>query len=618
MKKLLLIPGILFFLCFSLFAGNEPAYRYYVDLDKVENDRLQVELIAPPIKSGSVAFYMPKIVPGTYTVYDFGRFVSDLKAFDQQGNAMQVERKDVNTWIIKDARRLHRLTYLVDDSDDDPGANQVFGMAGTNFEAGENITINTFGFFGYFDGMEFLPFEVTIDHPEEFYGSTALRDLDDASTRDLFRADDYHHLADSPMMYCRPDTVTIQVANAEVLVSVHSPKPDMNAKLLADAFEPLLLATRDFLGGRLPVDRYAFILYFRDPAKGITNGTGALEHSHSSFYYLPYFNPQAALPILKDIAAHEFFHILTPLNIHSKEIHYFDFNNPKMSRHLWLYEGVTEYFAGQVQAGAGLITFEHYLKKLEGKLADSQNNYQDELAFTKMSRKVLDKYPEQFGNVYQKGALIGMALDIELRRLSGGKYGLIDLMQDLSKKYGKDEPFRDKKLFDEIAALTFPEIKNFFKTYVGGDKPLPYEEIFRHIGVSYTPPQEVMEFTLGNVSLDFDQESSRLRVVDVSQTNAFGKALGYQAGDVILALNGQKVPSSGIQKFFNEAKAGMQEGQPFQVAVLRNDGNGGHKEIILSAPAQKTPKMTPPSLKALENPTGEQLKLRRAWLGERA
>jgi predicted metalloprotease with PDZ domain len=48
---------------------------------------------------------------------------------------------------------------------------------------------------------------------------------------------------------------------------------------------------------------------------------------------------------MKDVVSHEFFHIVTPLTIHSKEIHYFDYNSPKMSEHLWMYEGVTEYFA---------------------------------------------------------------------------------------------------------------------------------------------------------------------------------------------------------------------------------------------------------------------------------
>jgi predicted metalloprotease with PDZ domain len=46
---------------------------------------------------------------------------------------------------------------------------------------------------------------------------------------------------------------------------------------------------------------------------------------------------------MMDVVSHEFFHIVTH-HIHSKEIQDFDYNDPKMS-HLWMYEGVTEYFA---------------------------------------------------------------------------------------------------------------------------------------------------------------------------------------------------------------------------------------------------------------------------------
>jgi predicted metalloprotease with PDZ domain len=41
------------------------------------------------------------------------------------------------------------------------------------------------------------------------------------------------------------------------------------------------------------------------------------------------------------------------LSIHSKEIQDFDYNDPKMSEHLWMYEGVTEYFANLFQINQG-------------------------------------------------------------------------------------------------------------------------------------------------------------------------------------------------------------------------------------------------------------------------
>ena len=122
---------------------------------------------------------------------------------------------------------------------------------------------------------------------------------------------------------------------------------------------------------------------------------------------------------LRDFAAHEFFHIVTPLNIHSEEIGSFDFNDPKMSKHLWMYEGMTEYFAGSVQVKYGLVSPEQYLQMISQKIQIA-GQFPRDLPFTELSLGALDEHADKYYNVYQKGALIGAALDIELRFLSNG------------------------------------------------------------------------------------------------------------------------------------------------------------------------------------------------------
>lgn len=608
---------LLFFLCsFSLIAApvDPPAnsYSYSVDLNKVENDRLQIELVVPKLKTSRTVFYLPKIVPGTYSNYNFGRFVSEFRAFDNSGNEMPTQRLDINSWQIEDARNLSRISYLVDDSDDAGSENPVFGMSGTNIEAGENFIINTHGFFGYFKGLKELPFQIKFKHPEDFYGSTALNPSQESPDNTTYLAEDYHLLVDSPIMFSRPDTTTIQVGNAEVLISVHSPEDDFNAGMMADQLKGLLKATQDYFGGKLPVDRYAFIYYFRNPDQ-MKVGTGALEHSHSSLYYMPYYPPQFILPVLRDISAHEFFHILTPLNIHSEEIHYFDFNKPEMSRHLWLYEGVTEYFAHHVQVNQGLTTPEEFISKMQAKIVNSQTQYNDNLAFTELSKESLGEHQHEYGNVYEKGALIGMCLDIELRRLSNGDYGLLDLMQDLSQKFGKDQPFKDKKLFKEITKLTYPEISDFFKTYVAGDKPLPYSDLLEQVGINYIPSKSYMDFSLGHINLGQNQEGN-LVVAGTGNMDAMGKALGYQVGDELVTINGQPIPGQGRQQFFTAIKEGFQEGVPVKVEIRRADETGESQTMVLKANAIKVQKQSNPQLELIEEATEAQINLRKAWL----
>lgn len=612
MKKKLWIVAILLFSIGKTFAQQQgKIYQYFVDLNVVEEDRIKVELVCPKLKGSKATFYMPKIVPGTYSIYNFGRFVSNLQAFDNLGNLLAVKRVDVNTWEINNAKKLYKISYWVDDTYDDVKDNPVAGMSGTNIEANENFVLNTHGVFGYFKGLKRIPFQVDFKRPLDFYGSTSLIGKNIKADTDRFQTSTYNELVDSPIMYCKPDTAIVQVANTEVLVSVYSPGKLVKAKYLAENYQKLLLAQKDYLGGVLPVDKYAFINYF-DPTPDPVNG--ALEHNKSSMYYLPDFPQEQMIPFLMDIAAHEFMHILTPLNIHSKEIHYFDFNKPKMSQHLWLYEGITEYFAGHVQVTAGIKTLEQYTGEMLTKIQNSQRQFNPRLAFTQLSKKSLGEHADQYGNVYEKGALIGWCLDIKLRQLSAGKYGVIELLQDLAKKYGQDKPFKDKKLFKEIKKLTYPEIGDFFKTYVDGSTPLPYNEILNLIGLEYIAPEEYMGFSLGNIRMGFNQETGRLVIASTAQMNTFGKELNYQTGDEIGTINGESLTPFNARTKIDEIKEKMKEGDPFEVMVYRPDSKGEYKEVTLKAVTKKVPLTRQAGLKIKENATEAQLALRKAWL----
>ena len=155
---------------FLSFAQRDPATYYYsMDLTNVVDDKLKVELAAPKINTEEIKFYFPKIVPGTYELYDFGRFVSEFEAIDLDGKVMSAIKVDSNTWTIKNAKSLKKIRYVVEDTwDSSIKGKFVFEPGGTNIEAGKNFVINCHGFFGYFEGMKFAPFNIQIRYPQNF------------------------------------------------------------------------------------------------------------------------------------------------------------------------------------------------------------------------------------------------------------------------------------------------------------------------------------------------------------------------------------------------------------------------------------------------------------------
>jgi hypothetical protein len=56
-------------------AKKENGYQYTIDLTRVVDDKVYVELTPPPISKPEIIFFLPKIIPGTYSIEDYGRFV---------------------------------------------------------------------------------------------------------------------------------------------------------------------------------------------------------------------------------------------------------------------------------------------------------------------------------------------------------------------------------------------------------------------------------------------------------------------------------------------------------------------------------------------------------------
>lgn len=615
-KNALLLLFFVFTTCFAQKQNN--SYQFTIDLTKVENDKLKVELVAPKISTSEIVYHFPKIIPGIYEDFDYGRYVSNFKAYDNNGIALVVEKADVNSYKIKNAQKLHHIVYWVDDSSDSPevaGA-YILDPAGTNFQENKVFVLNNNCLFGYFDAMKNNLYNVKFIKPKEFYGSTSLQTSESNANYDTYKVSGYFELVDSPFMYNQPDITHLEIGNAKVEVSVYSPRKLVKSSEIASKLKVLLEAQKEYLGGKLPIEKYDFIIYLSEDTD--IASYSALEHSHSSLYIMPEEASDEVSNEIVKIAAHEFFHIVTPLNIHSEEIGDFDYNKPKMSRHLWFYEGLTEYATEHSLLKSHQINFTEYLNRIEEKIKSSKNVYNDTLSFTKMSANVLQKeYKDQYLNVYQKGALIGLCLDIKLRELSQGKYGTQNLVADLSKRYGKNKPFVDAEFFDVITKITgFPEIREFFAKYVEGTSVLPLKETLESIGVQYETPQKTKNIGLGFLTsnLNMNQNTKRIFLMNDNGINDFGRQLGLKANDEFVSVNNLSLSFETFGASAKDFLKNTKEGDLVTFVVMRKDSTDNYIETKLSLKAFAAEGQQNYILTEMKTPTQAQIELRNWWL----
>ncbi|MDC0008220.1 peptidase M61 [bacterium] len=600
----------------TLVTADKTPILVAMDLTNVSEDRVLVTVDPGAFLTDAVSFMIPKTVPGTYSTDNYGKYLESLKAFDYEGNEIAVSKSDENTWNIANGKTLDKITYFVNDTFDSEGEQEepVFSPAGTNIEADKDFVLNLHGFVGYFKGFEEVPYTLKFTVPNGLSATTSLPKIsgpNDASNQDVFAASRYFEVTDNPILYAEPNTETFQINDIKVTLSVYSPNGSYTAASLKDRMEKMMTAQKAFLGDIDGTKEYSILLYLSQMGENDANGFGALEHHTSTVVVLPEVMGLDRLEqTMVDVVSHEFFHIVTPLNVHSKEIQYFDYNDPKMSQHLWMYEGTTEYFANLFQIQQGLIDDAEFYKRLVDKIGNA-SSYNDSLSFTEMSKNVLvEPYKAEYGNVYEKGALINMALDIELRDLSNGEKGVLWLMKELSKKYGDRTPFDDDELFDEIVAMTYPEIRVFFDTHVIGETPIDYSVYLEKVGLNFAEKQVASGyFLLGEVPyIDVDPKNNNAVFVrEGIELNTFFLGLGAQGGDIIKSINDTPINLEAIRGIIGASFSWTPETQ-VKMVVKR-----GEEEIVLEGLAGKS-MVNVNGIVPVEGATEDQVNLRKAWM----
>ena len=603
-------------------ATKVPIYSQ-INLTKVENDKVPVTINPGRFTTETVTYRLPRVVQGTYAVSDFGKYIDDFKAYDYKGKEIPVIKVDTNSWTVNNAVNLDYITYNVNDTFDVEveggiGKEQPFSPSGTNIEP-DDYVLNLHGFIGYFDSLKNSQYKLDIIAPSDFERASALQPTSSTTSKDgktmtsSYFAPRYFDITDNPMMYGKFTVEEFQVGDIKIKLSVYSPNKKHSANTLKEPMYKMMKAQKAFLGDINTTPHYDIFLYLSDGKANSAKGYGALEHNTSTMVVMPEEETEEELAnSMIETVSHEFFHIITPLSVHSNDIQNFDYNNPTFSKHLWMYEGVTEYFANLFQVNQGLITEDEFYEKMFDKIRFSKH-YDDTMSFTVMSENVIQQpYKKQYNNVYQKGALIGMCIDILMREESHGQRGVLSLMKELSNKYGDNKPFDDNKLIDEIAAMTYPSIGDFLKTYVVGTTPIDYAEFFEKVGLEFGESKVKTSYVLNgndvnNIIVWGNQQYGTIFFNDLVKDNSFWNDLGVQPRDIIKSVNGTEMAMEKADSILQEMFS-WQLGKEIEVKLIRK----GEEVDIKGTTVQSY--TNGEILQANPNATKEQIDIREAWL----
>jgi predicted metalloprotease with PDZ domain len=564
-----------------------PQQKFEVNLNDRADDLFKVTVYPDNLSPVNNIYHFAATAPGMYQIIDAGRFVRTFKAYDKNGKEINTEKKSTNDWQLDTPENIYKIQYNIAETwDTIVEENPIYRMGGTSLEE-DHAVINGPDVFGYFEGKQSDPVYVKLLYPNGWEVGTALIPDKDG----YYRAESFDQIVDSPFMLGNLSVSTLDIDDTEIDIYTYSKTGMIKSDDIMDAADEIFRALDEFVEG-MPVERYVLLFHFEDMS------AGAWEHSYSSFYVYQETPFSGKLESdIRDVIAHETFHMITPLNIHSEIIEKFNFVKPVLSQHLWFYEGVTEWASHIMQLRAGLVTLPGHLDVLRKKLF--VDDYSDKsISLKELSLNSFELQPH-FMIVYERGSITAELLDIRLLELSGGKKGLRELIVELSKDYGVNKSFSEEKFFDEIADRTFPEIREFISSYITGTEPLPIEEYFNKMGITYYP-QKGVDSSRVLVDLGLGADGDKLMIANAPDNSE------AKSGDIILKINGMDLNLSNYQFIFGGIQA-MKVGQVIKVTVKRDNEE---KDIELKLEPFPVKHVFEPN----ENATPEQLELRQAWL----
>ncbi|MGE5352345.1 MAG: peptidase, partial [Acidobacteriota bacterium] len=361
MKKLFslfILPAFLFIS--SLSSAQE---TYYVRIDTSNARTINVTLVPDKLSAENNIYQFASTAPGTYQTMDIGRFVKQFHAFDASGGEITTTHSSLNQWLVSQPEKVRKIEYVMTTTmGTHVDSNFVYPMCGSSLDK-DNALLNGQTFVGYFKGRQSLPVRIKLDYPENWSAGTALEKDKDG----FYRAENFDRVVDSPILLGRLTKSSTNIDGTDVYVYTYSLSGRLTSDSLLSSIKDILQAESEFMGG-LPVKKYTFLFRFGKMSYG------AWEHSFSSDYTMEDepLSPQYK-ELLRTVVAHEFYHIFTPLTLHSELVGNFNYEKPVMSQHLWLYEGVTEWAANIMLLRSNLITLDDYLKRMSEKLSQSKS-----------------------------------------------------------------------------------------------------------------------------------------------------------------------------------------------------------------------------------------------------
>jgi len=517
--------------------------HYQIEFDDYRQHLIHVTVrfLADPTQVLS----LPTWIPGSYLIREFSKHIEAVKAYDEDGRQLQIQKFEKNKWrLFNTDHELITVEYDV----------YAYDLSVRGAYVDQNrLYVNPACACLGLEGQENKEIELEIFLPDElkhFQLASGMKAKSLVRGRFTLKAKNYAELIDAPFELAEQTRFSFE-ANGIPHEFVVSGKHAMNAARMQQDIEKIC-ATEISMFGSAPFTDYTFMTM----ATG--NSYGGLEHPNSTSLISPRDDlPKANEPEepSKDyqrflgLCSHEYFHSWLVKFIRPENFVNYDLNREGYTSLLWIFEGFTSYYDDLILLRSGVINQESYITLLKAQIDRYLQN--PGRAIQSVSESSFDawvKFYRQDENsnnagtsYYNKGCLVALCLDLGLR-LRGSS--LDALMRRLYENAQKGVQVHERTIFELCKELTGDDWSEQINHLINTTDELPLDQLFPEFGMAYSLKNDKsLPFGLKLV----DKPEGVL--VQSARRDGVAVLAGLSANDVIIAIDGLKATTKLVESY---------------------------------------------------------------------
>lgn len=627
MRSTLGLPILILSASPALAALAQPrAVEHTLDLTRAREQVVTVSLRLEDLKPDAQGAHgavvrLPVWRPGLYSVLDQAGSIRTIAARGESGEERPITKIDKSSWRI--------------DAGPDQAVVVTYELIAASLDNRTRHADDTHAFLNpatvlmYTDEARASPQTVRLLLPSPQWRVACGLPASPTPEGATLSAPDYDRLADSPIEAGLHHTMTFDVDGVPHEVVLWTGEPSIEDSALKKFAQPpkghwdqlpkdlekIVRAENALFGGKLPYERYVFIVH------AFPGGRGGTEHYNSTIM-------QTSPEFLSDddryrgflgLAAHEFFHTWNVKRFRPAELTPYDYQRENLTTLLWVAEGTTTYYDAVLPARAGVTGHSRskYLTRLaadirahDARLGSTVQPVADSSydAWIKFNRRSPDAANSTV-SFYDKGALASFVLDMLIRKANPDA-SLDDVMRALYEKFPEPtKGYTEADLRDLIAGAAgcspqTPWLARFFNDTIHGVARPDFEAALAVVGYELHPEEAKPKAYAG---LTLADEAGVTKITAVSTDSPALKAdPGVVVGDVVVALDRHRLTAAGLDREL----AKRAPGDAVTLTLFRNDLL---RDVTFTLADKPDLKLT---IRKVENPTEEQTKQADRWLGK--